>query len=88
MHLTNGSRSIPKLVIIDEFNNELGKWGPRPVALQKIYDEWRNDPEKLPFEEFNITLQNWYNNDKTQSIQSELEELLDEVLESQVELFI
>jgi hypothetical protein len=33
-YLTNGSRSIPIAIALDEAWNELGRWGPRPAALQ------------------------------------------------------
>jgi hypothetical protein len=33
-YLTNGSRSIPVVIVLDENFNEIGKWGPRPSELQ------------------------------------------------------
>jgi hypothetical protein len=75
-YLTNCSRSIPKLIIYDEQHEELGTWGPRPLELQTIYDNWRNDPGNVPYKEFNMTLQKWYTADKTKAIQQELEALL------------
>jgi hypothetical protein len=33
-YLTNGSRSIPIVIALDEDFNELGYWGPRPRELQ------------------------------------------------------
>jgi len=33
-YLTNGSRSIPIVIALDEEFNELGSWGPRPRELQ------------------------------------------------------
>jgi len=33
-YLTNGSRSIPIAIALDEQFNELGHWGPRPRELQ------------------------------------------------------
>ena len=33
-HLTNGSRSIPVVIILDEHFRERGWWGPRPRELQ------------------------------------------------------
>jgi hypothetical protein len=33
-YLTNGSRSIPIVIALDEEFNELGHWGPRPTELQ------------------------------------------------------
>lgn len=34
-HLTNGSKSIPVVMILDEDFAERGWWGPRPEALQR-----------------------------------------------------
>lgn len=76
-YLTNGGRSIPKLIIFDkESQEELGTWGPRPVELQKIYDEWRNSTDKVPYKEFNVTLQKWYAKNKSLAMQEELEKLI------------
>ncbi len=33
-YLTNGSRSIPIVIALDEEFQELGHWGPRPAELQ------------------------------------------------------
>ena len=33
-YLTNGSRSIPVVIALDENYRELGHWGPRPTELQ------------------------------------------------------
>jgi len=34
-HLTNGSRSIPVVIVLDEQLVECGWWGPRPTELQR-----------------------------------------------------
>ena len=34
-HLTNGTRSIPVVIVLDGCYRELGWWGPRPRELQK-----------------------------------------------------
>jgi len=75
-YLTNCARSIPKLIIYNKDNIELGTWGPRPGELQNIYDGWKNDPNKIPYKEFNVTIQKWYTQDKSKAIQFELGELL------------
>lgn len=36
LYLTNGSRSIPIVVIMDEELRPVGRWGPRPAALQEF----------------------------------------------------
>jgi hypothetical protein len=33
-YLTNGSRSIPLAILLDEEGNAIGRWGPRPAELQ------------------------------------------------------
>jgi hypothetical protein len=33
-YLTNGTRSIPIVIALDDGFRELGHWGPRPLALQ------------------------------------------------------
>lgn len=73
-YLTNGGKSIPKLVCVRASDlTELGSWGPRPAALQTLFLEWR---DKMPFPELAERLQRWYNEDRTQSIQHEFLELI------------
>ncbi|HLV52281.1 MAG TPA: thioredoxin family protein [Flavobacterium sp.] len=75
-YLTNGGRSIPKLIAISEdMEKELFTWGPRPAAAQtevkRLLDEQGgfNDIVKEG-------VQLWYNNDKGISMQKEMMELL------------
>lgn len=37
--LTNGTRSIPRLVAFDQNGEEIFQWGPRPAAAQAVFDE-------------------------------------------------
>ncbi len=69
-YLTNGSKSIPKLIIRDGAGGDLAVWGPRPDGCQQLYDQLKS--EGADFEVQKIALQNWYNADKGQSIQAEL----------------
>jgi hypothetical protein len=73
-YLTNGGRSIPKLICLDENNKEIFNWGPRPVAAQKIVQELIAN--KATLEEKSLTIQKWYNSDKTLSLQNEFVELI------------
>lgn len=79
-YLTNGGRSIPKLIILRENDlTKLGTWGPRPAAIQTLMTAWKANPEgrsKMQVIEDVIT---WYNHDKTQSMQAELEALLRQI---------
>ena len=73
-YLTGGSRSIPKLIIRDSQGADLATWGPRPVECQKLFDRLR--AENADFEQQKIATQQWYNADKGQSVQAELEAIL------------
>ena len=72
--LTNGSRSIPKLIAVDDLSGRvLGTWGPRPAAAQRYWNEMKDEGiEKAQLSE---NLQRWYNADKGVSLQKELAEL-------------
>lgn len=74
--LTNGGRSIPKLIMLNEQKEVVGTWGPRPKALQEIYDAWRNDPNKPPYKEFQVDMQKWYLKDAGNSTFREIGEIL------------
>ena len=69
-YLTNGGRSIPKLIVRDENDKDIFIWGPRPKELGLIFTELKS--ENQPFDVINKTLQNWYNQNKGVDIQSEL----------------
>lgn len=69
-HLTEGGRSIPKLIVLSENLEELGTWGPRPAALQELMKVWK--AEGLSLKEIIPRVHNWYNLDSTRSVQEEL----------------
>lgn len=75
LYLTNGGRSIPKLVAIDaETNMELGTWGPRPQAAQvKMREAIEQGVSK---DDRNTMIHTWYAKDKTQSLQEEFTTLI------------
>ena len=77
--LTNGTRSIPILIVLDSETLEvLNSWGPRPVEVQKMVMEAKanaaNNPadSKEIWDEAKKDAQLWYTKDKTKSIQSEV----------------
>lgn len=74
-YLTNGGKSIPKLIALDANGAELFTWGPRPKRLQDLYVAYKANPTQ-PYPEFQADIQRWYNADKTQSVQQELTELM------------
>lgn len=69
-YLTNGTKSIPKLIVRDENGNDLFNWGPRPKGAQELMDKMKAD--NADFETTKIALQKWYNDDKGVSLCNEL----------------
>lgn len=74
--LTNDGKSIPKLIVLDGRNEVIFTWGPRPVEAQSFYMSWRNSEDKVPYKEFQVELQKWYNVDRGVSLQKELSALV------------
>jgi len=76
-YLTHNARSIPKLIALDaETLEELGTWGPRPLAAMDLFFEMRERGLEKPLIMEN--LQRWYIADKNQTIQAEFEKLLED----------
>jgi hypothetical protein len=75
LFLTNGGRSIPKLIVLDKDNNIIDSWGPRPTAATKMAADYKekNGALDLAFKE---DLQVWYNKDKGKSVQEDFINLI------------
>ncbi|MBP7450371.1 MAG: thioredoxin family protein, partial [Flavobacteriales bacterium] len=73
-HLTQGGRSIPKLIALDELSgNERFTWGPRPAAAQELVDTYRTVPiEERDVEAMKEALHTWYFKDGCEAVQREL----------------
>ncbi|MDZ7657840.1 thioredoxin family protein [Fodinibius sp.] len=77
-YLTNGGRSIPKLICLDaDTFKEIGTWGPRPDAAQEKAMAWKND-EGISKEEWAKKLHKWYAKDRTHEFQSEFKKIMEE----------
>ena len=63
-YLSNGSRSIPIVIALDENFRELGHWGPRPGALQAWVMANRL---KVPKAELYPQVRTWYAHDRGES---------------------
>lgn len=81
--LTNGSRSIPKVLITDPDSGEVYyTWGPRPVPTQNLVMKGRDAMQAIEdeterkafYQNLQIELQKWYARDKTRTLQLELAE--------------
>lgn len=77
--LTNGSKSIPKLIVLDNTSNKVvGSWGPRSEMASKMVSDYKNKHGKID-DQFKIDLQNWYNEDRGSNIEKELVDLIKEL---------
>lgn len=74
MFLTNGSRSIPIVIMMDDQNQVVAQWGPRPLTLSNLVKAWKE--QGLSKDEFNPLIHKWYANDKGQTCIQEWEALL------------
>lgn len=75
-YLTNGSRSIPKLICLTEDLQAVGTWGPRPAPAQQLMTDFKEQHPDQGYEELAKEIQLWYARDRTQAIQQEFTELL------------
>ena len=78
-YMTDGGRSIPKLIAVDEDFNELFTWGPRPAGAHAMLLEYKANPTKT-HKEFAAEVQQWYVGDKSESVQKELTAILEGLL--------
>lgn len=74
--LTNGGRSIAKLILVDSISGlPVANWGPRPATATAIVAvEKATKGELSP--EFKQELQNWYNKDKGKDTEKDVVGLL------------
>lgn len=76
LFLTNGSKSIPKLIIIDKKTNEvIGDFGPRPIGAKQLIIDYKAKNGVVD-ETAKTELQLWYLHDKGISTQNEIMELM------------
>lgn len=70
--LTNGGKSIPKLISFNlEEERILFTWGPRPKEAADLVAKEKAEFGKLR-DEFKVILQKWYNQDKGKNIAEDL----------------
>jgi len=73
--LTNGNQSIPKIIIIDNNNNVINSWGPRPSIAAKMVLDYKEKNGSIDAD-LKKNLQLWYNKDKGVNTQKEILKLL------------
>lgn len=75
-YLTNGNKSIPKLICLNQDDlSEVGTWGPRPEPVQQMVEAFKKNPMDTQ-EEFIQSIHMWYNADKGNTLQAEIEGLI------------
>jgi hypothetical protein len=83
LFLTNGGRGIPKLIALDEDNNVIDSWGPRPNTAAKMVADYKEKNGALD-PEFKKNLQVWYNQDKGKSVQEDFVNLVSKLSKQEV----
>lgn len=75
LFLTNGGRSIPKLIALDSDLDVLFTWGPRPTIATKMVADYKAEHGALDAQ-FKQDLQVWYNKNKGVNVQEDFVQLL------------
>ncbi len=73
-YLTNGTRSIPKLIQLDEHYAVTASWGPRPSVAQQLVKQLKSNPATAATYANELHL--WYGKDKQKSLESEIAKLI------------
>ncbi len=72
-YLTDGARSIPKLVVFtEELKEELFTWGPKPLYLMNRHKEYKQDSKGLAYPGFLEEIHLWYAKNKNHDLEDEL----------------
>ena len=74
--LTNGGKAIPKVIIVNNKNEVLNAWGPRPSEATKMVNDYKAIHGGLD-DNFKKDLQIWYNKDKGNNTQKDLLNILE-----------
>lgn len=75
-YLTDGTQSIPKVLILDENDAVINSWGPRPKFGHDLLIKHKQNPETYPKEEFYNELQLYYSRNRGKDTIQEILELL------------
>jgi len=74
--LTNGTESIPKVIILDKDFNVKNSWGPRPKYGTELLMKHKADPEGYPKDSFYNDLQLYYAKNRGKDAVQEILNLL------------
>jgi hypothetical protein len=77
-YLTNGTKSIPKLLFIDnKTDTVIDSWGSRPAPAHEIMLNWKKNKGAITHEDFEKEIHLWYARDKGLTIINELVSLVE-----------
>jgi len=80
-YLTNGNRSIPKLVAVTaDLQQELFTWGPKPKYLLDRLAAFKRNSGGLTYLEFLEEIHLWYAKNKQKDLESEIYPLISSTL--------
>jgi hypothetical protein len=80
-YLTNGNRSIPKLVAMTaDLQQELFTWGAKPKYLLDLHAAFKQNPEGRSYSDFLEEVHLWYAKNKQKGIESEIYPLISSTL--------
>ncbi|CAA7196404.1 hypothetical protein CHRY9293_02498 [Chryseobacterium potabilaquae] len=74
--LTNGTESIPKVIILNDDFSIKNSWGPRPKYGKELLMKYKNDPEAYSKDSFYNDLQIYYAKNRGKDAIQEIIELL------------
>lgn len=74
--LTNGTQSIPIVILLDDSYNVINHWGPRPEYGTELLKKFKADPQSYPREEFYNDLQVYYAKNKGKDAVDEILNLI------------
>ena len=74
--LTNGTQSIPIVILLNENYELIAHWGPRPAFGTELLAKFKADPEAYPREEFYNDLQVYYAKNRGKDAITEILELM------------
>lgn len=74
--LTNGTESIPKVIILDKDFNVINSWGPRPKYGRDLLMKHKADPDVYTKDQFYNDLQLYYAKNRGKDAVQEILELL------------
>lgn len=73
--LTNDGKAIPKLIILDDNENVVADFGPRPEPARKLIADYK-EANGVVDEPIKVELQKWYLQDKGITTQNEIMQLM------------